>query len=242
MTAYNRLDYLTQTMEALEEAIAYVEEPVFLVARVEPSKVAEHVAAGIGSGMRGRYVTVNDKRLGLGENTYAALTDAWAVADRMEEDFVLHLEDDFVVSPDALRLAAFMRDYYREARDVEYVGLGGTREATDWEAPNIRYCVKFSCAGWGTWREHWENVMRPNWPHADGLVKEGVRSEWAFSVDKYGMMTKQAVPVLGRITHIGIEGTHSTQKFYDKGWATRPMMRDVYTGPYVPEAIREDAP
>lgn len=118
LTAYNRLDYLRDTLASIDVAAAAIyPEPTFLVARVEPSPVQAQVLDMIGSD-RGTYVTLNDELLGNPLNTLAALEDAWRLANHFGEDFVLHLEDDFLLAPDALAMHTHMRDLYRYDLDV----------------------------------------------------------------------------------------------------------------------------
>ncbi len=230
LTAYNRPDYLRKVVHALIDAESFLEEPLHVVARVEPSKHSDAIMDMLDR--EGWHALVNETRKGLQQNTWAVLCDAWAYAAEESDDFVLHLEDDFVISPDGLRLAAWMRDKYRHSGKL-FTGLGGTRMGGD--PSEIRSCSAFSCAAWGTWQSVWEKLMKPTWPHGKGIIKEGVPAEWAYFVDDAKLMRGehlQVVPVLGRVTHIGIEGTHSTEAHYVRGWRDRPFLREPYTGDY----------
>lgn len=240
LTAYDRPEYLTETLYALQQARKHIAEGVILVARVEPSPVAEDVRdliEGWRVHPRGTYVTINERRLGLQHNTFEALSDAWAVAERMKEDFVLHLEDDFVLSPDALAMHAWMRDTYRRDANVFFTGSYGCRTADEvkpgWETKVYRG-TSFSCRAWGHWRDVWDNELRAEWPHGEGIVKDGLPAEWAWFVNERVMdgRKEQVLPELSRVMHIGIEGEHSTPELHRNGWEGLPLADAIYEAGY----------
>jgi hypothetical protein len=207
LTAYNRVDYLRETVDRLYAAVDAIDEPVFIVARVEPSDVQDVITSIIGGG-RGTYVTVNDEKLGLQANTLAVLDDAWRVADLFREDFVLHLEDDLLISEDALQLAAWMRETYRGHKTADFVGLTNVHnEPTPEDYGEVVLTDWFECHVWGTWDYVWKNKLRPRWPHE-------WYDHWAARVNEGDIMRNQVIPSLSRSYSIGVYGEHCNPDFH----------------------------
>ncbi len=221
LTAYDRPHYLLPVIESLVVAIEELDETVGLVANVEPSPVQEEVVGLIKSISLPTtvHVTLNPHRIGLQRNTITALDRAWTLAILRDEDFVLHLEDDLLVAPDGLRLAAWMRDIYREEDRVPFVSLTnayaneygeryGVPPREDWFS--VWRSQYFECHVWGAWRSGWEE-LRAVWPHQ-------WPNEWAARVNGYeravdwrpGLMGDrfQIRPCLSRSYSIGEFGEH----------------------------------
>lgn len=84
--------------------------------------------------------------------TYALLELAFGLSD-----YVVHLEHDDVLAPDALTWFAWARDTYRDDVDVFTVGgFAHTRQTKPSLQPH------FLPWGWATWRDRWHE-MRADW-------------------------------------------------------------------------------
>lgn len=209
LTAFQRPDLLEQTLAAFAVAVEEADEEVALVARVEPSPHKESILRELAP--HASSVTVNDQRLGLQKNTLLVLRDAWGLADTAGDDFVLHLEDDLVIAPDALRLAAWMRDHYRDDGNVPFVALTQTGECpTDpdaWMA--VSTSPWFECHVWGTWRPGWEELLAA-WPHE-------WPNHWAQRVNDSVMAGRlQARPLLSRSASVGVYGVHCNPYYHER--------------------------
>jgi hypothetical protein len=206
LTAYDRPEYLRETMAHLAVAASVLTEPTVVLAHIEPSDKLDEVLSCL-KPYPYVYCRVNQERLGLQANTLAALTWAWSVAAVADgiEDFVLHLEDDLLISRDGLRLVAWMRDTYRDDPGVMSACLTNTGKAEDigpefW--PLVHETSHFECHTWGTWRPDWEKMLAI-WPHE-------WHDHWAARITYEGGMSgrHQMIPVLSRSRSIGIRGQH----------------------------------
>jgi hypothetical protein len=211
MTAWRRPEYLAETLEALDVASAEIDEPVLTVAYVEPG--FPEVRNMLLDRGRGTWVFENVKRLGLQRNTRAAIEQAFALGRKVGEDYVLGLPDDLVLAPDALRLAAWMRERFRDEPDVLYTSLF-TSESVCGPAHWHRVVTSewFHCQGWGTWQNRWLHEWRPRW-NLDGRY-----DSWDSNVNVNVMRGRlQALPRLARCRHIGLlDGEHSTPELFKK--------------------------
>lgn len=211
LTAHERPDTLAQVIKSLETARQHLAEPAVLVARVEPSHHRGRILNLLNLWGGPTLVAANSRRLGLQANTLAVLTDAWAAADTYQEDFVLHLEDDLLVAPDGLRLAAWMRDQYRDSPTIPYVTLTQVHARP---GPGDYLTVTtsgwFECHVWGTWRSEWATRLLPAWPHE-------WPNHWAARVNETIMDGRlQAAPVLSRSRSIGVTGQHCTPELHER--------------------------
>lgn len=215
LTAADRPGYLAQVLTSVVGASQRCSEDVYLVASVEPTPFARftsemlHPFNGV--------TVVQDQRLGLQANTLAALDLAWELAELHGEDFVLHLEDDLVLAPDALECAVWMRDTFRECAlsVVPFVSL--TRVGDPPPADDHHRVILdkwFECHVWGTWRSVWESELRPAWPHAwpnhwAAIVNDGDhRAVPDIGHEPVMKGRYQAQPALSRSYSIGVRGVH----------------------------------
>lgn len=217
LTAYNRPDLLEQVLDSLADAKARFElerggENVHLVAQVEPSAYGSYIT-GMIAGQKifdgSVHVLLNSERLGLQLNTKQVLKRAWALADTIGEDFVLHLEDDLLIAPDALLFSAWARDEYRAAEDIRFVGLTSVLRAPPVEDWHRAFRTGwFDCHGWGTWRDVWEHDLRPSWP-------DEWWDHWAARVNDEEMFGgEQLLPCLSRSCSIGVHGEHCNTDYH----------------------------
>ncbi len=219
LTAFQRPELLEETLNSFRTAVEELDEDVILIVRVEPSEFQDQVlslfSADLGCDIT---VTLNDERLGLQRNTLLALKDAWAVADELGDDFVLHLEDDLLIAADGLRVAAWMRDHYRDDPGVAFVALTQTGPApSDPDAwLSVGLSTHFECHIWGTWRPVWEELLA-EWPH-------DWPNHWAQRVNDSTINGRlQARPLLSRSRSIGVYGQHCNPHYHathnPDGWA-----------------------
>lgn len=222
LTAYNRPDYLREVMDSIEVARRRLSpEPLFIVARVEPSPVQATLAEIIGSG-RGTYVTVNDELYGHVANIRAAWEDGWAVAERFGEDFVMHLPDDILVAPDAFECAAFMRDAFRDDPQAIATSLFSRAEPQPDRWRLVAPITGWSSQGAGTWAKEWPRLTAVWEPHIEkkqrGNDPEGYRGiDRCIHEDLLykGSRFFQVAPILSRCKHIGLEnGVHTTPETF----------------------------
>lgn len=206
LTAFNRLDYTAEVVESLRVARARLDEPVTLVVSLDWSEQAAEMRALLEPDV----LIEQPQRRGLQLNTRLALDRAWELADAQGDDFVLHLEDDLVLAPDALECAAWMRDRYRHDDQVGWVALTEVHTVPDRQEHHaVGLFSWFECHAWGTWRPMWEQ-FRADWPHE-------WPTHWAARVNDRSMFgTMQARPMLSRSKSIGVYGQHCNPDFHER--------------------------
>jgi len=146
-------------------------------------------------------VTHNSERLGVNHNMYQALAAGFAVSD-----YVIHVEDDVLLAPDALVYFEHCRQVYAADPTVytvtAYHQTVSLPEPSDWHSL-IREAW-FSPWGWATWRDRWLEAPR-------GLchtwVPEAYQFWWDSWVHKLLRRSRdQVAPLLSRAQNIGAAG------------------------------------
>jgi hypothetical protein len=225
MTAFDRPEYLKPVLRALDvAAAAHLDETVYLLARVDPSgKQDEQLELLDNVAHCYPIVCVNDMVLGCPENTRLAVLKAFDFGqDEVEENFVLHMEEDFLISPDALELAIWMRDRYASDPDVLAVALHSPDLPASGEYLSVwRESDWPRCQVWGTWIDRWEEHIMPNWvPPDKNWHLNGWGVHWQTHIATAPWDSReppsangrwyQPRPRLSRVKHIGERGTHTT--------------------------------
>ena len=193
VSAYNRPEYLQQTLAALRECEGF--DSCRVVVLIDPSDEAgrcAEVATTLGF-VCFAYAT----RAGCN----AAIMNAFAYGFQvMESEFHLHFEDDTVPTRDALRWFAWARDAYRDqARIMNVSGYQRVSIGCLDECGARRW---FTPWGWGVWRDRWDGL-------AAGWVRDDATS-WDVVVNHVLRAGRHEVfPTVSRIQNIGAErGTH----------------------------------
>ncbi len=243
LTAHARPRYLEEVLDALAIADAHLDEHVFLVVGVDPSPRLDEVLATIWSRRpkRGTYVTVNDEIKGCAGNTLLTVQEAFRVAAHFSEDYVQHLEEDFVLAPDALCLSAWIRDTYRDDPTALCGGVSTAHAATPDEYLAVHKSGWFHCQGWSTWADRWHEKLEPAWraTNLPDIVLPGdvALGGWAQNFNDHLLPQHngfQVIPRLSRVKHIGLEGgLHTTPVTFERD-LPRVFAADVVipNGPY----------
>lgn len=144
---------------------------------------------------------ISEARLGCNGNIKQALDAAWET----EDDFVLLIEDDIIVTPDALKYVKWAKDAYRRDQSVRTIGLYRQFEGeAEIDVFGVERKQFFTCWGWGTWKDRWQEISE-NWTTGD----DSHDTSWDVVMsaglgDRY-----EIVPKLSRANNIGQEkGTH----------------------------------
>ena len=183
ISGHRRPDYFQRVLSALSFCEGVSEYAVTAV--LDPSEWTDQLAEIA----RGHGITVHipAKHLGCG----AAIRHCLALGFEAS-DYHIHLEDDTVPSPDALRWFEWAG---RHASPMTLTVSGYNQHGGDAE-PNMAYFRNwFTPWGWATWREHWEKYLLPGWDTSfwDGGVQR-IR-------DNLGM--GEMFPRVSRIQNIG---------------------------------------
>ena len=176
-------------------------------------------------------VTVRKEDVGCNTNVKLLHDDAF-----LEHDFVLHLDDDVLLAPDALRFCDWAIPF---GEDPEFCTVSCWRLNTGWmpgdgikpegEDGRISRNVQFMVYAWGCWKNRWPR-FRSKWPEA--YFPEGPDS-YDFHVDQGELRTGfQILPYISRAICIGKDGgLHKDTEIILPYWAgSRDFERpDHYT-------------
>lgn len=206
MTAFDRVEYAAEVAESLRVARERLDEPVTLVVSLDWSERSGEMRELLAPDV----LLDQTQRRGLQLNTRLVLDRAWELAGERGDDFVLHLEDDLVLAPDALECAAWLRDRYRDDDRVGWVSLTEVHTIPgDDDHHAVGLFPWFECHVWGTWRPMWEQ-LRGDWPHEWS-------NHWAARVNDRSMFgTVQARPLLSRSRSIGVYGQNCNPSFHER--------------------------
>lgn len=158
------------------------------------------------------------EHLGVNEHPRRLLQMAFS---EVHSDFNLHVEDDTVLSLDAIRLV----EWYARTRhtidgmkcDVRYdraLTLCLYNPSRDFEHSARLYLANgFAPWGWACHADAWRNYLMPLWNHKRELP---IGWDWSIraTIEKFGL--KSITPSLSRVTNIGREnGQYQTPAGYD---------------------------
>lgn len=154
---------------------------------------------------------------GARDNMYNVLNYAFMNGS----DFNLHLEDDFALSPDAVNLASWYYDNYKD-NPLAYICYGLFRWGSGGDDYNgLVVSPFFHGLGWCTFKEGWSTCFGKYWYDDPFAIAHTNSYGWdwcmvaAFKVFGYTSL----LPLISRTHHIGrIDGTCCTTPFYDKNY------------------------
>lgn len=193
VSAYNRPDYLEQTLAGLRSCEGI--EECRVVVLIDPSEYSTR-SVGIAARYGCEYGEFA-KRAGCNQ----AIRSAFAYGfEQMNSDFHLHFEDDTVPTRDCLRWFAWARDRYRD--DPAVMNVSGYQRISNGCLGECGLRRWFTPWGWGTWADRWGGL-------AHGWVRDDATS-WDVVVNHAVRAGRyEAFPTVSRIQNIGAErGTH----------------------------------
>lgn len=153
---------------------------------------------------------------GARDNMYNVLNYAFTVA---KSDFNVHLEDDFILSPDAFNLANWYCDTFKDdpTAYMSYGLFSWGSAGEDYEG--LTPAESFHGLGWCAFKENWELCYGKYW-YDDDLARKYANAfgwDWAMQAafKEFGWLS--LVPCVSRTFHNGRQaGTCCTVDFYDK--------------------------
>jgi len=215
IAAFRRPDYLKQVLDSLTVALRFCPEfsPHVIVVGVDQfadGSRREDVLDVIREFGHQRLEVIEwNERLGINEHPRRLCMYAFS---KLESDFNLHLEDDTVLSPDALSLAQWFFDGHSARRVLNLYSPSLTYDSPD----ELRLGSGFHAWGWGCNFNVWEKLSL-HWNHR---ISYPIGWDWSVTdtMDLYGFATVH--PVLSRVRNIGrLNGWHQTPEGYDRDFA-----------------------
>ena len=149
-------------------------------------------------------------------NMYNALSYAF---NELKSDFNIHLEDDFLLAPDAINLANW---YYENFKDnplsyISYGLFGFNPRGEDYSA--LEEVPFFEGLGWCTFQEGWKECYSTSWFDGSLAKKYFNAHGWDWNVQGFfkEYNAKALRPLINRTQHNGrVDGTCCTIQHHDK--------------------------
>jgi hypothetical protein len=209
IAAYRRPVYLQQVLDSLSEALKNCPEfrPDSIILGIDPGGHSEIIKMDWPPLFE---IIQWPEHLGINEHPRRLLQYAFM---ELGSDFNVHLEDDTVLSPDALRLALW---FQRTPNDALTLSLHNP--SYDYEHPERVYRTeRFGCWGWACNRPAWMRWLSHYWNY-----KRELPIGWDWSISK--LMAEKGMhsfaPSLSRVHNIGREGgQYQTPEGYDRDFA-----------------------
>ena len=142
-------------------------------------------------------------------------------------DYVIHVEEDVLLAPDALQYFEWARQF---GPDKTLLNVSGIRHPTGWlfehghfpDGQAIEQKAKrsggFTCWGWATWKDRWQELDKIWSTEPDRKLS------WDVRIEQYRRQHKLAelMPLVSRVQNIGAEqGTHRGE-YVLSYWAGSP--------------------
>jgi hypothetical protein len=195
ITGFSRPAYMRETIVSwarvrgvAQVGVEFHLEPEYLevadVCREAPFPHEVHISAG---------------HQGVQRNPWKALSHGFE-----SSDFVILGEDDMVVATDTLEYFAWAERKYRDRQDV--LGITAARRQAAGDPPTeaaatLAHYGEFWV--WATWRDRWENVIKPDWTF------NYEHNGWDIRLNDYWCQERgmrMLTPNLSRVQHIGRDG------------------------------------
>lgn len=212
MTLYRRPAYTRQVLDRLRHCRGIDKYQVLIFCEPEFPEVIEIAETWQ---FPNKQVHVNDCVLGSTTNTHQALRAGFKQAE-----FVIIVEDDILLAPDALRWFEFCRSKFRHDRSIFSAG-GYNRREVPRELYSAYYRTQwFTPWGWGTWKDRFEEMSRGWGFNAD------VSWDWIVNHKLRGQRC-EIVPHLARTQNIGGElGTYCPES----QWHRENQFNEFWSG------------
>ena len=155
---------------------------------------------------------VAEQKRGCNYNVKRALELAW----EDNPDFVLMIEDDIIISDDALQYIEWAARKYKNDHSVNTIGLWGHDNKLSLPLSSKDYGKAmrknyFSCWGWGTWKDRWEEMFA-TWTTGN----DSHETSWDVVLSKHLGEMDEILPAISRAYNCGEQGgTHRGKAWPD---------------------------
>lgn len=230
-TVFNRPDYLRRTLWSWAQAdLSSVKDITFFV---EPTTMTTECIKVIQEFMEEVGVRVEIVRnIQKPDAIWGCYNNSKRVFETLSKDydgFVILAEDDFTISPDAIRFLSTMADLHKDDKSVLAVCCkNNQRETCSLSPSGWRYAPDFSGAVWGTWASTWRDFLRNKF----------LARDWDWEITRTTMprwAKRCVVPVANRSFHIGEVGIHCKGGKTYTDVSCFPHITLPYNDEYVPQ-------
>lgn len=201
--------------------------------RIEPTEksgqfveIADQLLAGRRYG-----IGVNHRRLGLALNPFIAIEGAFQGGSALN----LHLEEDFLLAPDATAMALWYQRNHRPSwlcLSLLAGPCGFTGMLSNPAFPDTLFEARaFNSIGFALRREEWEAHVRDAWPLKPSKRREnfrGWRYAWGWDWAVYGALLATpglvaVQPAFARASHNGPLGENTKPDFHVRAFGGLPL-------------------
>lgn len=231
ISLYNRLDYTKQILEKLASCKLAEEIPTTI--SIEPSPVLYEIAGLADAYPHPKTIFVNEYRLGCNRGIWTAINRGFETGS----DFNIHIEDDILLSRDALIYFTEMARYYEKDESVFCIG-GYNRDPeikTEADMGLFFPANTFYAWSWGVWYNRWNEI----------------KNRWAFGSNPYGQSwdcyvkhhlrgnRSTVLPSVSRVKNIGaLNGTFTpSAEWHDKKHNTFDKWADDFDVTFSPKGL-----
>lgn len=218
MPAYRRPDYTKQVLEGIRRC--YGSEDYFVFIFVDPSPMRDQVIDAIESvdGLDKKYF-INERKLGTGDNVYQCLKYGFTLSN-----FVILFEDDIVPAKDCLKFLEWGRDNFKNDPNIFNITTYNRIYVSKTEYYSYEKYPWFTCWGWGTWKDRWENDLKDNW------ISQKIDGNWTDQVNIIRGNRVQVRPLLSRSQNIGFKNSvHELDRDIYNNYQFTPYWVDYVT-------------
>lgn len=223
ITAYKRPLYLKEMLKSLLPQIKGSDFKVYFA--VEPGN-QEVLDICQNFNYENKIVIANPVKLGVRENPFQILKKVFNDGS----DFNIYLEDDIVLSPDAIKAGEAYFDKQDKSKVFCFCLYHHESFKLNVKLPNNEIWLHdhFAPLGWCCTKEQWTNYFEPFWhTHANGW-------DWSIVENAKERNLKIYVCALSRSHHIGrFGGTHYSHKHHDHLYIKNPYNKDAVIAEFI---------
>lgn len=208
ISAYNRPEYSRRSLAAIVGAKGFSPEKYSIYCSIDCDANGDvnpevyNIYASYGGPLTLETAPI---KLGCNYNVKAALELAW----ENNPDFVLMIEDDVVISDDALMYIEWAAQQHKDDKPVRTIGLWGqecnpTLPLSEQDYGKTTRQNFFTCWGWGTWRDRWDEMLA-TWTTGN----DSINTSWDVIVSSHLGDRYEILPYISRAYNCGEHnGTH----------------------------------
>lgn len=219
ISVFDRVAYFIETLRYMSNCYGIKNYEIFCF--IDPSPRQNEIIAVINEFSSKLNISyyVNEQRLDCNGNIFRAVDYAFHFTD-----YNIHIEDDIILAQDALLYFEHCRTYQAN-RTIFSICSYNRYNKRDYK-PKSRNTVFrqkwFDPWGWSTWKDRWEEEIKPNWQFGYGpRYKDGilVHKEGGWDVNMQSIIRddqRRINPNLSRSKNIGEYGRHTPSVEYHR--------------------------
>lgn len=201
LTCFRRPDYLSEVIASLDKSLFYSKidvSKITLYASIDGDN-KEVVELINNIDFIPKNITQNIPNIGCNRNTFEAIDRAI-----IHSDYVLHLEDDTVLSEDAIEYFLYMFNKYKDNNRVICVGGYNKTDSLNINDLYTSFTENFfSCWGCGFWSHKW-SIFQKGWTNQMAVMNpQSWDSYLQENLFASGQKYQQVRPIVSRVQNIG---------------------------------------